>query len=152
MIDFPTVATYEELRKAIERISGARGGELVFRGQTAHHCGEILPSILRSGSSAYMTEEHRGWRRFVWWQTMTMAAEYQQYLIEKKAEKAEQASDPVPDYPIDAHLDAVLQHYGARSSFVDVTRSLDVALWFAHHKYVGRTLVADGKHVSAGRV
>jgi hypothetical protein len=30
---------------------------------------------------------------------------------------------------------AVMQHYGYRSTFVDVTSSLDIALWFALHKF-----------------
>jgi hypothetical protein len=47
-----------------------------------------------------------------------------------------------------AEQGALLQHYGERSSFVDVTTSLDVALWFAHHGWIGRRVV---RSIEGGR-
>lgn len=40
---------------------------------------------------------------------------------------------------------ALLQHYGFRSWFVDITSDPEIAAWFATHKYIsGRILVAQG--------
>ncbi len=147
---FQNLTTYRQLLDATRRIRESHGDEIVFRGQTAHYDGKVIPSIRREGSSSYLADQHRDWRRFIWWMLMKVGVEYQQYLkTKRKTTKRRAAPQSQPDYPLNAHLDAILQHYGARSEFVDVTRSLDVALWFAHRNYSGATLLVDGMHVSS---
>jgi hypothetical protein len=40
---------------------------------------------------------------------------------------------------------AVLQHYGYKTHYVDVTADLNVALWFASHKFEPRTVFYGGR-------
>lgn len=41
--------------------------------------------------------------------------------------------------------DALVQHYGYQTSYVDVSPSIDVALWFATHRFEGRMDAPFGK-------
>src|SRR5260370_12221676 len=43
---------------------------------------------------------------------------------------------------------AVLQHYGHRSWFIDVSMSPDVGLWFARHRFVAKKAVIQPRQTT----
>jgi hypothetical protein len=146
MTTFEPITTYRDLVAAIDRVRVATPGvELVYRGQTYHYDGLVIPSVLRPNSSAAARDEDEQWRRFVWWRTMSDALAYAKF---KGYATSGDASQQSPGHGFLALLDAKLQHYGARSTFIDVTRSLDIALWFAHHRFNLTKLVFSGKYAS----
>jgi hypothetical protein len=116
------ISTYADLLGEIERLEAPHPGRVrVFRGQTKDY-GRMLPSGLRRPLR----------NEFVWhYYAMLLARE----LLATHNEKSQ---------PWDAKMltfwdkeavwiKALAQHYGPGSIFLDVTRSLDVAVWFALH-------------------
>lgn len=136
------VDNYDELKERIRSLQRkSRGRQLVFRGQTDLHDGRIVPSVARPESSAYKQDIHTHW----WWLTVDilaeMVGEYVRWKSRQKnrhsaTEPSQESSGqrPIVGNALD-QASALLQHYGARSSFVDVTESLNVALWFSHHRH-----------------
>lgn len=113
-----TLRRYEDLLRAIAELPALPAGHVrVFRGQTRDYA-EILPSGLR-----------RSLAREAIWHAYSMRL------------YADLRPESGPGYPLTPEsvlvhglwLDAVSQHYGPGSMFLDVTHSLEVALWFALH-------------------
>jgi FRG domain-containing protein len=104
--------TYTEVKDELSKFGEPPPGYVrVFRGQTRDH-GCMLPSGLRPGAIR---------RDPVWDYCVT------QFAMERfGAANLGSLSEH--------EIVAIAQHYGVGSPFLDVTRSLDVALWFALHQ------------------
>jgi len=111
------LTTYQDVLNEITALSPPPVGfTRVFRGQTGN-LGKMLPSGLRD--KRLRNEEIL--RRYC----HILADD----LLGQLAERHD--SDDLYIWAFWAH--AIVQHYGPGSKFLDVTRSLDVALWFALH-------------------
>ena len=138
------VRNFEEMQRAIRALQKKSPGiQLVFRGQTSLRGGSLRPSISRSGNAA---QEYRA-KQMTLFQKQVTANLYQSLRAymkweAKRARRTTKAapvsSDPVPAHnrTLDSHVQAIIQHYGGRSNYVDVTKAISVALWFAHHRWV----------------
>jgi hypothetical protein len=101
----------------IEKIAKEHSEEtVVFRGQQIDRA--LIPSILRKDSNPAARGGCIPWLMMNW-----------QAYVKKLVEMFEKSDI--------AHgqIDAVMQHYGYRSFFVDVTLDIKIALWFALHKF-----------------
>jgi FRG domain len=109
------ITTYRHLREHLSKLGDPPTGYVrVYRGQTKDY-GSLLPSGLRSGTA----------RRDPVWHYWSALASREllgapDRLVSSEAEAV--------------WIEAIAQHYGPGSTFLDVTRSLDVALWFALHE------------------
>jgi hypothetical protein len=133
------VGSYAELRQAIENLRVRfPGALLVFRGQTDFHDGRLAPSTARR--TAPDGED----TNLLWTAAVAETLRYgdpdplTQMVRDLKA-GAGVAVSSEPDESFWKEIDtagpaaqAILQHYGAQTHFVDVSTSLDVALWFSH--------------------
>ncbi len=128
------IASYAELRDTIEKLQTRfPGALLVFRGQTNFHEG-LSPSMHRSEAQA-ADEAHGLW-------TAALAENLRYGQADPATQMRSALGLPVQDEEFWAQIDltgpaaeAILQHYGARTSFIDVSTSLDVALWFSHFRF-----------------
>ncbi|WP_426337389.1 FRG domain-containing protein [Pseudoduganella sp. R-31] len=103
-----------ELAKAFEEC----GPNALFRGQTKEYLNtDLTPSIVTSFSRHGCIPE-----RMLKW------THYSKALLESFVKNFEQTSDLAIDQ-------AILQHYGWRSFFIDATSSPAVASWFAANRY-----------------
>jgi hypothetical protein len=115
------IATYSGLKSAIEALPIAPGTVRVYRGQT---CDEypLIPSGLRKPIL----------KQTIW--HIYLRQLYQSLKLEVLQDGGQMITKETLDaYELWFH--AVAQHYGSGSEFLDVTYSLDVALWFALHSY-----------------
>ncbi len=130
----PAVTTAEELLDILDRLQGERPDQrLVLRGQT--HAHPPRPSAARPPA----TDEE------------AMARRYATVIWEAAARAVLPVNENEPHGLSDARQVAVgmavLQHYGFRSWFIDVTEDAAVALWFARWRYTDRTeLIGLGSH------
>jgi FRG domain len=111
-------AGYQQLAAAIRNLEPpAKGYARVFRGQTSHH-DPMLPSGLRSslGVEGSVFEMYSN----------GLAADIAHF-----SGKQQQIDDTELFL---VWLQALAQHYGRGSRYLDVTKSLEVALWFALHQ------------------
>jgi hypothetical protein len=138
------VNNYRELRGRIRELANEqRGAKLVFRGQVDLHKGSVVPSIARPGSEDYHRDQHPFWYTIVSDMVFDRAIKYQEWLLAGRDQAGERQHSPGPKIGDDAvrpgtlgsQIERLLQHYGARSHYIDVTTSLRVALWFAHHTH-----------------
>ena len=114
------VRNEEDLRRALDKLGEPPGGRIrVFRGQTRRYSGPVHDSILASlhrSSTIAITKE---------WVTLAQEAAFGCLpggsQIEFEFERV--------------WIPALLQHYGPGSYYVDVTGSLDIALWFALYRF-----------------
>jgi hypothetical protein len=103
---------------AIGRLPPPRAGYArVYRGQTGDF-GKMLPSGLRPSGL----------------RSKTAFRVYSLGLAEALRAAAGHAPLPATHENWDCWTQAIAQHYGPGSDYLDVTRSLDVALWFALHQ------------------
>jgi tetratricopeptide (TPR) repeat protein len=122
----PVITSYRDLINEIERLGNLPTGfTRVFRGQTKDY-GKMLPTGLRT---ALGRNEH-------------IFHSYARGLVEDILHFS-----PSLERPDDVGLwfiwiDALAQHYGPGSRFLDVSKSLDVGLWFALYKMVEVNLPA----------
>ena len=106
-------ASYHELTEELAKLpKPAPGLVRVYRGQTKDF-GVMLPTGLRAKADA----------RDPIWQYCAMA------IARELSPRTQTAPDE--DSP---WVEAIAQHYGPGSSLLDVTRSIDIALWFALHE------------------
>ncbi|MGZ5651600.1 MAG: FRG domain-containing protein, partial [Usitatibacter sp.] len=132
------VRSYAELQEKLGRIREAYPEALlVFRGQTEFHEGRLAPSMARKNA--------REGERLLWIAALEENLRYggpdPAALIERQLMESV-GIEPGPADPRTLFWQqvdvagpagqAVLQHYGARTHFIDVSTSLEVALWFAH--------------------
>lgn len=110
------ISDYSELLAAIDALPKPAAGMVrVFRGQTADYP-KLVPSGLRKELRA-----------------MTIWRVYSHHLYAALVQRWEEVSM----WDLQAFgvwFNAVAQHYGPGSDFLDVTYSLDIALWFALNK------------------
>jgi hypothetical protein len=106
------ITTYRQLREHLSDLGNPpRGYVRVYRGQTKDH-GTMLPSGLRAGGAR---------RDPVWHYWSALASRELLGAPDQLVSSADEA----------VWIEAIAQHYGPGSNFLDVTHSLDVALWFA---------------------
>ena len=136
------VDSYRQLRLRIRELARKHPGEkLVFRGQVGFYKGAVVPSIMREGQAAYHEHQHPFWYTLVTDMVFSRVIEYQKWLQSRRAQgkepsaATEPSEEPATPASLGSHIERLLQHYGARSNYVDVTSSLPVALWFAHHAH-----------------
>lgn len=116
------IDSYSTLEKRIRTLPPVKKGfRRVFRGQWRHY-EKILPKVHRGGA----------FPRATWYP-------YAMMLSKALTKRSDSANDWRHLYDSErlARIvanDAVLQHYGAGSEYLDATHSLAVALWFALHK------------------
>lgn len=109
------INTYRELSEYLSNLGAPRSGYVrVYRGQTKDYM-SILPTGLRPGAA----------RRDPVWRYWSALASRELLSPEDRAVPSEEEA---------VWVEAIAQHYGPGSTFLDVTRSLDVALWFALHE------------------
>jgi hypothetical protein len=115
-----TISSYPDLQTVLQALPAPKPGTLrVFRGQTQDHP-TLTPSGLR-----------RSIRNQVIWLTYSHIL-YQSLLPKLLRTSQEVTQEMLTAYGLWFH--AVAQHYGPGSDFLDVTHSLEVALWFALHE------------------
>src|ERR1700691_3534391 len=109
------IVRYAELLKRLSRLPETGPDHVrVFRGQTSYHP-KMLPSGLRPNGI---------FRKHIW-------RSYMQAI----AFGMPRASSEVADSPLfNIWIEAMAQHYGTGSRFLDVTCQLEIALWFALHE------------------
>jgi hypothetical protein len=111
------ITSYAALQKVIENLGPpAPGMRRVFRGQTANYT-KMLPTGMRHGVVPWDAI----WRHC----SIVLARDLAGLSPE------EDSSPELSVYSI--WVQALAQHYGPGSTFLDVTASPDVALWFALH-------------------
>lgn len=102
-------------RHELEEVISKFGKDILFRGQLNHYGETNEPSIIASfDRHSCVPSETMKWMRY--------ASKVLEVLI----------GDHVNDF---AYVQALLQHYGWRSFFVDCSSSPAVGAWFASHKY-----------------
>lgn len=129
-MDRVKVKSVDELNRVLGELPPpAPGNVRAYRGQTREHPDPsigppaIIPALLRS---------------------KTPNANYDPaWLISVKTMLIKTGEfESVTDFELhQVWIPALLQHYGPGSQFIDVTRELEVALWFAFHSYHERNLL-----------
>ncbi len=116
------IDTYTELLREIAKLASPPPGHVrVFRGQTKNY-DKMLPSGLRGQIRSKST-----WHYYA----MRIAKDL---LVTENEEPHPWDSNLLTFSEKEAMwVEAIAQHYGPGSRFLDVTRSLHVALWFALH-------------------
>lgn len=112
------ITTFAELQLAIAGLPPLAPGKVrIYRGQVKDH-DTIVPAGFRAP-----LERNAVWKFY----TMLLLADVQNGLFGKNMQDA--------DFRVlSVWLDAVSQHYGSGSSYLDVTHSVESAAWFALHK------------------
>src|SRR4051812_4115141 len=114
------VNTMAQLHERVQSLAAPKSGfQRVFRGQSRKY-ERMLPSGLRPGTP---------WN-IVW---KLYAKSLSNDLIGNGVVAGKETRETeFKDWFL--WLEAIAQHYGGGSDFLDVTRSLDIALWFALHE------------------
>lgn len=111
------VATATDLRQVLSEFDG----NALFRGQVAHHVKDGLPSVVTSfDRKGCIPSQMMKWSRYA---SNVLDA----YIGE--------AGDSL------GFTQALLQHYGWRSFYVDCSVTAAVAAWFASHVYSEKTII-----------
>lgn len=119
------INTYTELLAEIGKLGVPRPGYVrMFRGQTKNH-----PTMIPTGFRKQIRNEA------VW---HSYAMELGRDLLAARDKRSRHLDARILTFGQKeaVWINAVAQHYGPGSNFLDVTSSLDVALWFALHKAV----------------
>ena len=113
-----TITTLAQLQSAIASLPPVTAGKLrVFRGQTKDYS-KMQPASYRTPLSS----------RAIW-------HIYSRYLIAKNDEQHIDRVRASKEMTIqELWVEALAQHYGSGSSYLDVTHSMESAAWFALHK------------------
>jgi hypothetical protein len=116
-MDHVRVETVTELESALAKY----GDDALFRGQTAHYGDPDKPSVATSfDRRGCIPSQMLKWSRYA---TNVLDVFIRDY------------DDP------QAHNQALLQHYGWRSFYIDCSSNPAVGAWFASHKYSDRFVV-----------
>lgn len=132
------ISTLHELEKVLAALPSVESGKVrVFRGQTGHFTRESgKPSVLPTCARGQFQPAERIWAAYA-------ALISQVFTIMSADGGTPDLGDPTAGHLSDLDLlrfiaigfQALSQHYGPGSQFVDVTHSKTVALWFAlHHR------------------
>jgi hypothetical protein len=112
------INNYSDLTAFLKRLSAPKQGMVrVFRGQTKAFP-KMLPTALRSYKPKFGKLE---------WDA------YTQVLAQDLLRQSPGAKRPEDIYIFFIWVNIIAQHYGPGTSYLDVSRSPDVALWFALH-------------------
>ena len=104
------------------KFSNRFDGNVYLRGQTALHSGMLIPSVFRPSRKN---------------ETVRYDARLKSYYDRKKeALSATDAFNNISNYAIEP----LLQHYGIKTSWLDLVDNLWVALWFGLYKFNSITL------------
>jgi hypothetical protein len=135
-----SLTTYSDLLRILPQLAPPPGKALVFRGQS-----ERRPALLATGLRSAEPYE-APWIWFAYSILLARRFKLIEGLRAEMAGKIARASDAIGNeelfFMFAVGMDAFAQHYGPGSRFLDVTRSLDVALWFGLHRPVANDLVA----------
>lgn len=125
-----TASTFEELSDLIKTFREMNPNvEIVFRGQTNDY--PLIPSIKRPPPPDYgLTHQQR------------RPEEWDGYIKNLFLTFGHSHTDDFEEARMGRR--AILQHYGYRSNFIDVTRDSEIALWFSRHVFRKKTIsIAD---------
>lgn len=111
------------LSELTEVLEGLAPG-LLFRGQTREYLRKDGGPDLRSSIDRHGCVPHR---MLKWWQ-------YSRFILGTFIKSFDAESDLATDQ-------AILQHYGWRSFFLDASSSVRVGAWFAGHKYNSKRVI-----------
>jgi hypothetical protein len=131
------VSDFVELKERIATLG--RGDDAVlFRGQTSLHDGRITPSLARVKNHAVRKLQyfHDHWHDVLGMGLLDGSLLFPLNWNDNPETSKNSFVKQGGMGPVEQG--AILQHYGERSHFVDVTSSLDVAVWFAHHDWIGQ--------------
>ena len=137
-----TIDTYAELCEKIRDLLG-KHKTLVFRGQTAFHSAKLVPTGFREDPELRSFSEYEA-RQFQARWLHPIAATMVDLPRDSplgvvalgRSNRSGSSKLDLRSYGLtEETLQAILQHYGARSQYIDVTKSIDVALWFSHNRY-----------------
>jgi hypothetical protein len=119
------VASYSELKAALKTLPNVEAGKVrVFRGQTCDYP-TLLPRALRPAKGGQAIQKQVVWLCY-------SQILYHSLLPEFLQKSGETTMEMLQAFGLWVH--AVAQHYGPGSDFLDVTHSVEVALWFALHE------------------
>lgn len=103
-------------------------GNVYFRGQTSLHSGKLIPSLFRPSLNST---------------TVNYSERFNTYNTKReKALSSNKAFNNIEPYAIEP----LLQHYGIKTTWLDIVDNLWVALWFGLHKFSSIT-IEDHEHV-----
>jgi hypothetical protein len=135
------VTTYAQLQERIRQMRRQMSGRLlVFRGQTRLRGVSLLPSLRRGEAADYLGQYDSIWDKVA---TRLLLAQLREYLRWEAANRPRRSPRKAAATgkqqhirgTLQSHLREIFQHYGGRSQYLDVTTSVQVALWFAHHAF-----------------
>lgn len=132
------IANYAGLQRRIRELRREGSATLVFRGQTELRRGKLVPSLRRRTSADYLRLYDSLGDKAVARLVFGMMEEYLEWKRSGEGSPDESTADADAARPrgtIESVLRQIFQHYGGRSPYLDVTASLNVALWFAHHVF-----------------
>lgn len=117
-----------QLKDVVRSLRTQHRGTLLFRGQV--HDRVPIPSAERASPSDKTSTAVSGLVTEIW-----------ETCANKLLSQSQRALFGRIQSRVPAGM-AILQHYGHRSHFIDVSKSLDVGLWFARHKFAKRIIHA----------
>lgn len=137
-----TIATYAELCARVRELQ-KHHRVLVFRGQTAFYSARLVPSALRPNEALGNHNQYEiDQLQDRWLHPLARA------LVElpkgvslrpneiERPKRMETSRVGIESFGLTQKaIEAILQHYGARSHYIDVTKSVDVALWFSLYRH-----------------
>lgn len=137
-----TIETYAELCARVHELQ-AYHKVLVFRGQTAFYSARLVPSGMRPDETLRNYTEYEARQMQDRWlhPLASTLIELPKDPVLKlgrtaRAKNMKTSGMRSESFGItQAAIEAILQHYGARSNYIDVTKSIDVALWFSHYRH-----------------
>lgn len=103
-------------------------GNVYFRGQTSLHAGKLIPSVFRPSLTSTSVNYSE---RFITYNTRR-----------KQALSSDKGFSSIEGRAIEP----LLQHYGIKTTWLDVVDNLWVALWFGLHKF-SSVIIEDHEHV-----
>lgn len=118
------VKNLEDLKDQIKNLPEVSlGYQRLYRGQNKDYDGTMIPSFYRDNSM--YDEVDYSWKvaglEIIQDEILSLKPTFETVLIPH--------SQNIP-------IDALVQHYGSRSTGLDVTSNLDIALWFATHQRI----------------
>lgn len=147
MID---IVSYDELISHIQELDSSRpDGRLCFRGQVREHP-YIRSAMIRHVESPEFSFRETFYKSLLWGAAAeAISEEHLPSSLLDEHTLGEGKYRPIEDPSIlanarSAMVEGILQHYGFRTHFVDVTFNPDIALRFAHFEYHDFYPVFDG--------
>lgn len=130
MYPVTSVSSHAELHDVVAQLPATSANNIrVFRGQYRHH-GTLIPSRWRA--------EHKYVPFDDAWIYASFRIIKEKFLkIDPAARLGELTGETL------VYTEALIQHYGIRSSYLDVTRHLETALWFATRTAIHETWRLD---------